>query len=193
MWGCSWPCSAAALLFVFLLACVPIALRSAAHQVSCACPSAHPQACTCPVSVTLRSSVCKRSTVALLLQLHDGCCLRQSKGSQLGVQVMRVSFSVSIIRFIGAPRSGPPRPLAAAASRKGAAPAPSSAGDSFMTRLCVMPMNLLCGANATVFSAGNCFVRADTLRLICFSRGCMRTDSSAADVQSIRTATNLSL
>ena len=32
----------------------------------------------------------------------------------LGVQVMRVFFFVSIVKIIGAPQSGPPRPLAAA-------------------------------------------------------------------------------
>ena len=36
------------------------------------------------------------------------------ESSQLGVQVMRVFFYVSIVRIIGAPQSGPPRPLAAA-------------------------------------------------------------------------------
>ena len=40
--------------------------------------------------------------------------------SQLGVQVMRVCFYVSIDRIVGAPQSGPPRPLAAACSLQGA-------------------------------------------------------------------------
>ena len=41
--------------------------------------------------------------------------LSPQESSQLGVQVMRVFLYVSIDRIFGAPQSGPPRPLAAAA------------------------------------------------------------------------------
>ena len=40
--------------------------------------------------------------------------LSPQESSQLGVQVMRVFFFVSVVKIIGAPQSGPPRPLAAA-------------------------------------------------------------------------------
>ena len=47
-------------------------------------------------------------------RLHNMCHKHFFEQHTLGVQVMRVFFFVSIVEIIGAPQSGPPRPLAAA-------------------------------------------------------------------------------